>query len=50
MNWTLGILAFVLLYVPMMFIFYTFHKRDQEINRKYEEEIEHIRKTYGVEK
>lgn len=49
MNWTAGILAFVLVYVPMMVIFYHFHKRNKEIDREYEEKLEQIRKRYGVE-
>lgn len=48
MNWTAGILAFVLVYVPMMVIFYRFHKRNKEIDREYEEKLEQIRKKYGV--
>lgn len=49
MNWTAGILAFVLFFIPMMVIFYRFHKQDKEIDRKYEEEMKRIRKKYGVE-
>lgn len=49
MNWTAGILAFVLLYVPMMIVFYNFHKRNKEIDREYEEKLEAIKKKYGVE-
>ena len=49
MNWTAGILAFVLVYVPVMCIFYTFHERNKEIDRKYEEEMKRIGKKFGVE-
>lgn len=49
MNWSTGILAFVLIYVPMMIIFYRFHTANKEIDRKYEEEMKRIRKKYGVE-
>ena len=49
MNYTAGILAFVLVYIPMMVIFYQFHKRDQEIDREYKEKLEAIRKRYGVD-
>ena len=49
MNWTAGILAFALLYVPMMIVFYNFHKRNKEIDREYEEKLEAIKKKYGVE-
>lgn len=49
MNWTAGILALVLLYVPMMIVFYNFHKRNKEIDREYEEKLEAIKKKYGVE-
>lgn len=48
MNWTAGILAFVLFFIPTIVIFYRFHKRNQEIDRKYEEAIEQIKKRYGV--
>jgi hypothetical protein len=48
MNWTAGILAFVLVYVPMMIVFYRFMKANKEIDRKYEEEMKRIRKTHGV--
>ena len=49
LNWTAGILAFVLLFIPMVVIFYRFHKRNQEIDRKYEEAIEQIKKRYRIE-
>jgi len=49
MNWTAGILAFVLVYVPMMVVFYRFHKRNKEIDREYLEKLEAIKKKYGVE-
>lgn len=48
MNWTTGIVAFILVYIPMMVIFYQFRKRDQEADRKYEEKIKQIEKRYGV--
>lgn len=48
MNWTAGILVFVLVYVPMMVIFYRFHKRNKEIDLEYEQKLERIRKRYSV--
>lgn len=48
MNWTAGILVFVLVYIPMMVIFYRFHKRNKEIDREYEEKLKAIKKKYGV--
>lgn len=48
MNWTAGILAFVLFWVPMTIIFVRFHKQDKEIDRKYEQRLREIEKRYGV--
>jgi len=48
MNWTAGILVFVLVYIPMMVVFYRFHKRNKEIDIEYEQKLEQIRKRYGV--
>lgn len=48
MNWTAGILLLVLFYIPLMLIFYTFHKRNKEIDREYEEKIKQIEKRFGV--
>lgn len=50
MNWTTGLLAFVLVYVPISFIFYRFHKRNKEIDREYEQRLEEIKKRYGIDK
>jgi hypothetical protein len=49
MNYTAGIIAVAILFIPMMIVFYTVHKRNKEIDRKYEEEMKRIRKKYGVE-
>lgn len=49
MNYIAGIIAVAVLFVPLMIVLYTFHKRNQEIDRKYEEEMKRIRKKYGVE-
>ena len=46
MNWTAGILAFGLLYVPMITIFVILYKRDKEFNRKYEERMKQFRKHW----
>jgi hypothetical protein len=48
MNWTAGILAMVLFWIPIIFLLYHFHKRDQEIERKYNETIKEINKRYGI--
>ena len=48
MNWTAGILAFVLIYIPMAIVFYRFHKQSKKIDRKYEQRMEQIKKKYGV--
>ena len=48
MNWTAGILAFVLVYIPLMVIFYQFRKREKEIDHEYKEKIKQIEKRYGV--
>lgn len=48
MNYTAGILALVLLYIPIMVIFYRFHKRNKEIDLEYEQKLERIRKRYSV--
>jgi hypothetical protein len=48
MNWLAGIIAFFL-YVPaMLVVFYIWHKRNKEIDRKYDEEMKRIRKYWGV--
>jgi TRAP-type C4-dicarboxylate transport system permease large subunit len=49
MNYTAGIIAVLVLFIPLMIVLYTFHKRNREIDRKYEEEMKRIRKQYGVE-
>ncbi len=50
MNWTAGILAFLLFWVPMAIIFVRFHKENKEIDRKYEEKIRKIEERYGVKR
>ena len=48
MNWLAGMIAFFL-YVPaMLVVFYIWHKRNKEIDRKYDEEMKRIRKYWGV--
>lgn len=49
MNWTAGLIVFILVYVPMMVIFYRFHKRNKEIDREYEQKLEAIKKKYRVD-
>ena len=49
MNYTAGIIAGAVLFIPMIIVFYTVHKRNKEIDRKYEEEMKCIKQKYGVE-
>ena len=46
MNWTAGIVTFVLFWVPMMIIFVLWYKRDQTINREYEQKLKAIEEKY----
>jgi hypothetical protein len=48
MNWTAGILAFILFWVPMGIIFVRFHKQNKEIDRRIEEKMRRIEERYGV--
>lgn len=50
MNWTAGILAFILFWVPMAIIVVRFHKENKEIDRKYEEKIRRIEERFGVKR
>ncbi len=50
MNWTAGILAFLLFWVPMAVIFVRFHKQNKEIDRKYEEKMRRIEERFGVKR
>jgi hypothetical protein len=50
MNWTAGILAFILFWVPMAIIFVRFHKENKEIDRKYEEKMRRIEERFGVKR
>jgi pilus assembly protein TadC len=49
MNYIAGALAIVVLFIPLMVVLYTFHKRNKEIDRRYEEAMKQIKKRYGVE-
>ena len=49
MNYTAGILAIIFLFIPLMIVLYTFHKRNKEIDRRYEEEMKRIKKRYGID-
>lgn len=49
MNYTIGILAFILLYIPAMAILIWMHIRNREIDREYIEKMKEINKRYGVE-
>lgn len=48
MNYTAGIIAVGVLFIPLMIVLYTVHKRNKDIDRKYEEEMTDIRKRYGI--
>jgi len=48
MNWTAGILAFCLLWIPMVFIFVRFIKRDREIEQEYKEKLKDIYERHGL--
>ncbi len=50
MNWTAGILAFLLFWVPMAVIFVRFHKQNKEIDRQYEEKMRRIEERFGVKR
>ena len=49
MNWQVGILAFILFWVPMIAVYIVFCKRNRQIERRYEDEMKRIRKRYGIE-
>lgn len=46
MNWTAGIIAFVLFFIPMTILFVIWYKRDQAINREYEQKLKAIEERY----
>ena len=48
MNWTAGILAFCLIYIPMAIIFVHFVKKNREIDREYNEKLKEIYKRNGL--
>ena len=48
MNWTAGILAFLLFWVPMGIIFWRWHKENQRIDREYLERLREIERRYGL--
>lgn len=41
MNWTAGILAFILL-LPMYYILWRMHKKNDEIDQEYNKKLERI--------
>lgn len=49
MNWTLGFVAIILLWVPCIAIAIWMHRENARIDQEYKEHLEEIRKRYGVE-
>ncbi len=49
MNWTLGIFAMVVLWIPCIAIVAWMHYSNKKIDKEYKERLEEIRKRYGVE-
>ncbi len=50
MNWTAGILAFLLFWVPMGIIFWRFHKENRRIDERYQQQLREIETRYGLRK
>lgn len=50
MNWTAGIIAFLLLWVPCIFIVIHMHRSNARIDREYKEKLADIQRRYGVER
>ncbi len=48
MNWVAGILALVLLWLPLMAILINMHIQGKRIDREYKEKIRKIEERYGV--
>jgi hypothetical protein len=48
MNWSAGILAVVLFYVPMIVVAVILYRRDQEFERRYEQRMKELR-THWLE-
>jgi len=48
MNWTAGILAIVLMWIPCAIILFRLHKLNKQIDQEYKEKLEEIKKQYGV--
>lgn len=46
MNWPAGILAFVLLWVPIAGIIYWVYRQNKQADEKYERDLIEIRKRY----
>ena len=49
MNWALGFIAIVLLWVPCIAIAIWMHIQNAKIDKEYKERMEEIRKRYGIE-
>ena len=48
MNWTTGIIAMVLLWVPCIAILVWMHRSNKRIDQEYKEKLADIEKRFGV--
>jgi hypothetical protein len=49
MNWTAGLVAMVLLWVPCIAIAIWMHRANAKIDQEHKERMEEIRKRFGVD-
>lgn len=49
MNYTAGLLAFALLWIPSIGILIWLHNQNKKIDAEYKEKLADIKKRYGVE-
>ncbi len=50
MNWCAGILALLLLWVPMAVIFWRWHRENRRIDQEYAMRMREIERKYGLRK
>lgn len=48
MNWTAGILAMILLWIPAIAILVWMHRSNKKIDQEYKEKLADIEKRFGV--
>jgi hypothetical protein len=48
MNWTAGLLAMFLLWVPCIAIFVWMHQSSKKIDQEYKQKLARIEKRFGV--